>query len=175
MKKDAVFEKLGLVVLFVLAGCASTQRIYRPELSDRTQLFPDALYRSHLRIELPPSTSYHFRGVVRLAKDKIVVVGYGPLSTALFRITDGRAAEAPKIEILQSQLKPHLTKIADFYSVLRKALMLPVSVAKTTPVEANGKTAQLTLLDRDVNQIPEKMRIAYSGWSAEVEIESYEF
>lgn len=175
----------GWWMAIALVACTH-QRTISPD-ADRSLLFPLGVYTHQIEITLPDEKQYQFKGLVRIAADKVVVVGLSPFQTTLFRLEEDRKSGKVSTEVFQDGLKAHQDKLAEFYTLLRSFLTLPrqgngpkIKVTRRDdqgPQEWEVTSAQgpvkIDSLSYDDNKIPIRFRILHPRFRVEVYVPQY--
>jgi len=171
----------------LLAGCSSLPRKL-PAGSDRTLLYPPAIYKHEVEVRSSQG-NYSFRGVVKISSTQILVVGLSPFQTTVFKIDDNRATGKVDIQIYQETLENHRVQLVEFYSWLREFLTLPRGTPgpKVTYYERNaagdpvkiglqmGKDlTRIHIRHYDENGVADDIQLEHPKFGVRVKVVGYE-
>ena len=160
-----------LCLVTLLFGCATSPRP-KVDSQAKNRLFPDGTYRHEVTLMLPNGQQHQFQGVVKLAPERIEVVGLSFFNTTVFRVVDNRKNEPPEVHIYIPQLRPQEAKVREMYGLLKKMLLLPHAEAEKTELPGGG---HLSMAGYDERHIPRLLRIQSDKFTVDVKVTSYDF
>lgn len=177
-----------LLGLLIIVGCTSLPRTVSPT-ADRTLFYPLGLYQHDIKIKTTNGNEYSFRGVVKIGKDKVTVVGLSPFQTTVFKVEEDRKTGKVDTEIYYEQLERRKEQLLEFYSTLRTFLVFK-KVGKTPQVQIDSRDDQnriktLTLKTKtdttpaevnhyDENEIADNITLRHSRFEVTIKVIGYE-
>lgn len=165
-------KTLSLLLFSVwLAGCATTGRQFSGAPTSR--LFPDGVYQHDVRLRTLEGKEYGFRGVVRLAPEKIAVVGLGPLGATVFQIVEQRPSGNVDVNIYQKNLEQQGPRLLAFFRALRSLLLLEKGGPPTYRVASPDGAIDVTLERADQHGIPARFTLKHEKFTVTVDVAGY--
>lgn len=156
----------ALVLLFfvsVMVGCTSFQKKASPDF-DRTRMYPNGVYTHQVEIIAGSHGRYQFKGVVKIASDRLVVVGLTPFQTTAFKLEEDRQTKKIDLQVYEAMLKPHEKRILEFYSSLGTLLT----------ISRDGHDNRLTSIEKDKNGELRSMNIGPADKKVKIVVERYD-
>lgn len=154
-----------------LVGCASSYQVKEGTTPSSDRLFPDGTYRHDVTLSLPNGQQHHFQGVVKLAPDKIEVVGLSFFNTTVFRVIDDRKGGEPDVHIYVPQLKSQEDKVRSLFGTLRDMLLLPPGEIEKRELPGGAK---VSVANYDEKHIPRNLKIEGPKFTVDVKVIGYE-
>jgi len=162
-----------LALLVLLVGCSSMQHRYS-DTADKDRLFPDGVYRHDVRLRSVDGKEFGFSGVVRLAPEKIAVVGLGPMRTTVFSVVENRSSGSIKAKIYQPAMAAHEDRLVAFLKALRVLLLQKSDAPGVSKVPGPDGTVQVIVEKRDEHGIPSQFRLEHEKFTVTVVVAGYE-
>lgn len=167
-----MMRNAALLGTMLLAGCASTSRVYSGKETNR--LFPDGVYQHDVRVRSADGKEYGFRGVVRLAPDKIAVAGLGPFNSTVFQIVEQRPNGPVEAKIYQAQMAKQEGRLRSFFAALRLLLLADKKSGDRYRVTSPDGPLDVVLEERDEHGVPSRFRLKHEKFTVTVDVVGYE-
>lgn len=178
--------KKYLLALLVLCACTTTG----PKVKIvRENLFPSGTYEQKINLilsktETSPERQFSFHGILKMDKDKILVLALSPFGTTEFKLEDD--GKSVKTEIYREAMKKAKDKITDYYVVFKPLLKAKQSKSSEKnliwekedslglPVKLRKDENIFSIKRYDQNCVPTFISIASKGFKVDVRVTEYE-
>jgi hypothetical protein len=137
---------------------------------DPNRLFPDGKYKHHVFLTQNDGTEREFNGVLKLSETEIILVGLSHFGSTVFQVKDLKGTPL-EVTIYYEPMKKYELQFRDFYLSMKDVLVRRNNFRQKKKAKDE---IQVTVGERDQNDIPENFEIVHPKFKVKVNVEGYE-